>query len=366
MNPKPKTNRPATLNKDRSQRSTGSDDPSPTKAKATRRKRPSGRERTISLGANSSSAVAAAAFLHSPDAIKDVTIKLPGGAVEITNLDKVFWPENGYLKADLLRYYLEVADVIIKYLKDRPAILARYPNGMADQGFFQQNIKDAPGILKTVRLENQVGRFLNYAVYTSVASLIYLVNLGTIAQNPWHSRLSNLDRPDYVVLDLDPHGAPFHHVLKVALVIRDVLGELGLTGYPKSSGSSGIHVYVPLNRRYEYEEVARFAEQVATKVARRSPDIATVERRISARKPGQVYVDPQQNARGKSAASVYSVRAKPGATVSAPVTWAEVSDGFEIADFTIATVPKRIKEKGDIWAAMLKDRQTLPKLTGQR
>jgi bifunctional non-homologous end joining protein LigD len=248
------------------------------------------------------------------------------------------------------------------YLKGRPSILKRYPNGVSGQMFFQHNVEGAPELLKTVPVESETGRMLNYAVYTDLASLIYLVNIGTIEQHCWHSRVTNLDRPDYIVFDLDPHGSPFTNVLKVALAMRDVLKSLKLTGYPKTSGSSGIHVYVPVRARYEYEEIARFSEEVSIRVAERLPEIATVERRIAERKKDQVYVDWQQNAKGKSAASVYSVRAKPGATVSTPVTWQEISRGFEIKKFTIASVPPRLKKKGDLWKEMLKDRQSLPKL----
>ena len=228
--------------------------------------------------------------------------------------------------------------------------------------FFQHNVESAPEVLKTERLESETGRKLNYAVYTDVASLIYLVNIGTIEQHPWHSRMANLDRPDYIVFDLDPHGAPFSNVLEVALAMRDVLKDLKLTGYPKTSGSSGVHVYVPLRPRYEYEEVAEFSEQVSNRVAESLPEIATTERRIAERKKNQIYVDWQQNARGKSAASVYTVRAKPGASVSTPVTWREIAQGFEIIDFTIKTVPARMKKRGDLWKDFFKDRQSLPKL----
>jgi bifunctional non-homologous end joining protein LigD len=282
--------------------------------------------------------------------------------VEATSLDKVYYPEQGYTKGDLIGYYLEVGRYIMPYLKDRPAILKRYPNGIAGEMFFQHNVDSAAEILKTEPLESETGRKLNYAVYTDLASLIYLVNLGTIEHHPWHSRLANLTHPDYVVFDLDPHGAPFSNVLEVAIATRDVLKSLKLAAYPKTSGSSGIHIYVPLRPRYEYEEVARFSEQVARRVAESLPRIATVERRIAERKKDQVYVDWQQNARGKSAASVYSARAKSGATVSAPVTWREISRGFEIKDFTIETVPRRLKKKGDLWKNFFKERQALPKI----
>jgi bifunctional non-homologous end joining protein LigD len=228
--------------------------------------------------------------------------------------------------------------------------------------FFQHNIESAPAVLKTVELESEEGRLLNYAVYTNLASLIYLVNIGTIEQHPWHSRTGSLDQPDYIVFDLDPHGAPFEHVLRTALVMRDVLKDLKLTGYPKTSGSSGVHIYVPVRRGYDYEEVADFSEEVSRRVAERVPRIATVERRIAERKKDQVYVDWQQNARGKSAAAVYSVRAREGATVSTPVTWQEIARGFAISDFTIKTVPPRLKKKGDLWKDMFKDRRSLPRL----
>ena len=307
-------------------------------------------------------AISRAAFLRKRDLEGDLALRVGGKVLEVTSLDRPYWPDEGYTKGDLLRYYLEVGDYIMPYLKDRPSILKRYPGGISGQMFFQHNVEGAPDALKTERLESETGRMLNYGVYTDLASLIYLANIGTIEQHPWHSRTSNLDHPDYIVFDLDPHGAPFANVLQVALAMRDVLKSLKLAGYPKTSGSSGIHIYVPVRPRYEYEEIADFSEQVSMRVAERLPKIATVERRIAARKKDQVYVDWQQNAKGKSAAAIYTVRAKPGATVSTPVTWQEISRGIKISDFTIETVPPRLKKKGDLWEGMLKDRQSLPKL----
>src|SRR5262249_2302569 len=260
----------------------------------------------------------------------------------------------------------QVSRYIMKYLKDRPAILVRYPNGIGQEGFYQQNVEDKPEFVKTQKLRNQAGRILNYVIYSDLASLLYLVNLGTIAQNPWHSRITNLDEPTYIVVDLDPHTAPFSTVLKVALAVQQVLRDIGISGYPKTSGSSGLHVYIPLGRGHSYKEAAEFAENVSTRVAGLVPKIATVERRISERKRGQVYVDWQQNARGKTAASVYSVRARPGATVSTPLSWAEISYGVELSDFTIATVPARLKKIGDLWEGLLKDRQRLPRLAREQ
>jgi bifunctional non-homologous end joining protein LigD len=321
-----------------------------------------GKRRVSKSKAETDTAISRAAFLRKRSLEGDLSIKIGSHVVEVTSLDRIYWPEEGYTKADLLRYYLETGPYIMPYLKDRPSILKRYPNGINEQMFFQHNVESAPEVLKTERLESETGRMLNYAVYTDLASLIYLVNIGTIEQHPWHSRVSNIDHPDYIVFDLDPHGAPFSSVRQVALAMRDVLKKLKLTGYPKTSGSSGIHIYVPVRPRYSYEEIARFSEQVSIRVAESIPEMATVERRIAERKKDQVYVDWQQNARGKSAASIYTVRAKAGATVSTPVTWAEISRGIEISDFTIKTVPPRLKKKGDLWKEMLKDRQSLPKL----
>jgi bifunctional non-homologous end joining protein LigD len=317
--------------------------------------------RRVTEAETSGERISLASFLRRGDLEGDMTLAVGREPVEVTSLDRLYWPDEGYTKADLIKYYLEVGRAIMPHLKDRPSILKRYPNGISGQMFFQHNIESAPAVLKTVELESEQGRLLNYAVYTNLASLIYLVNIGTIEQHPWHSRTGSLDQPDYIVFDLDPNGAPFKHVLQTALVVRDVLNDLELTGYPKTSGSSGIHIYVPVRRGYDYEEIAVFSEEVSRRVAGRVPRIATVERRIAERKKDQVYVDWQQNARGKSAAAVYSVRARKGATVSTPVTWQEIARGFKISDFTIKTVPPRLKSKGDLWKGMFKDRRSLPR-----
>jgi bifunctional non-homologous end joining protein LigD len=317
---------------------------------------------------------------------KDGVILDLGGQtqVELTHLDKIYWPKEGYTKGFLLRYYLEIADFILPYLEDRPAILKRYPNGIRplpsqstkrdrgtdlrirDGGFYQQNIDPAtaPSFLKTVSLTTaESGQAVNYAVYTTLASLLYLSNLGTIAHNPWHSRLAALDCPDYIVFDLDPHEAPFENVVQLALILRDTLkSETGLTSYIKTSGSSGLHLFVPLEPgRHPYEEGARFAEKIAQLVASRNPKIATLERRLEGRQPAQVYLDWLQNARGKAVAAAYTVRAKPGATVSLPLSWQDVEQArFKLADFTIETVPALLKAKGDLWANLFQEKQVLP------
>ena len=185
------------------------------------------------------------------------------------------------------------------------------------------------------------------------------MTLGTIEQHPWHSTIKRLDKPDWIAIDLDPKSAPWENVLQVALLVKEIADEIGLQAFPKTSGSSGIHIYVPLKPANEYDKVAEFARLFATEVAQRAPKIATVERAIAKRKSTQVYVDWMQNARGKTLAAAYTVRAKPGATVSMPLTWKQVEKGVTIRDFTLTNVVELLKKKGDPWADFLKSRQSL-------
>jgi bifunctional non-homologous end joining protein LigD len=225
--------------------------------------------------------------------------------------------------------------------------------------FFQQDLASAPGFVKTVRLTNQEGRDLDYAVYTTTASLVYFANLGPIEQHPWHSTTAHLDKPDWIAIDLDPKKAPWENVLQVALVTKEVCDEVGVTAFPKTSGSSGIHIYLPLKPTNEYESVAEFSRLLASEVARRAPKIATVERTIAKRGQDQVYVDWMQNARGKSLASILTARAKPKATVSMPLTWKQIEKGVKISDFTVKNVPALLKKTGNAWSDFFASRQKL-------
>ena len=225
--------------------------------------------------------------------------------------------------------------------------------------FRSQDLESAPEFIKTARLINQEGRQLDYGVYTTIASVLHFVTLGTIEQHPWHSTIKRLDKPDWLAIDLDPKKAPWENVLQVALVVKQVADEIGLNAFPKTSGSSGIHIYVPLKPANEYDKVAEFARLFASEVAQRAPNIATVERTIAKRKTTQVYVDWMQNARGKSLAAVFTARAKPGATVSMPLTWKQIEKGVKIQDFTITNVPELLKKNGDPWADFFGSRQTL-------
>jgi len=288
----------------------------------------------------------------------DLVLKIGREQVSVTSLDRIYWPDEKLTKFDLLSYYFKVADYIMPFLQDRPAILQRYPRGIKAPMFFQQDLDSAPEFIKTARLINQEGRELDYGVYSTVGSLVHFVTLGTIEQHPWHSTTKHLDKPDWIAIDLDPKRAPWENVLQVALVVKEVADEIGLEVFPKTSGSSGIHLYVPLKPKNEYEQVAEFARLFASEVARRAPQIATVERTIAKRKSTQVYVDWMQNARGKSLASVFTARAKPKATVSMPLTWKQISKGVKIEDFTITNVPELLK-KGDPWKDFFASRQVL-------
>jgi DNA ligase D len=289
----------------------------------------------------------------------DLTLALENERVSLTSLDRVYWPDEKITKFELLRYYLQVSSYILPFLKNRPAILQRWPRGIKAPMFFQQDLESAPGFIKTVRLTNQQGRELDYAVYTTTASLLHFVNLGSIEQHPWHSTIAKLDKPDWLAIDLDPKKAPWENVLQVALIGKQVCDEIGLNAFPKTSGSSGIHIYLPLNPTNEYGKVAEFSRLLASEIARRAPKIATVERSIDKRKRDQVYVDWMQNARGKTLAAVFAARAKPGATVSMPLTWKQIEQGVKISDFTVKNVPALLKKNGDAWSTFFNQRQKL-------
>jgi bifunctional non-homologous end joining protein LigD len=304
-------------------------------------------------------AIAIEEFLALKKPKGNLILEVEGERVSVTSLDRIYWPDEKLTKFNLLYYYLKISSHIMPFLKDRPAILQRYPRGIKAPMFFQQDTESAPAYIKTVRLVNQEGREVNYSVFTTVGSLLHFVNLGTIEQHPWHSTLKHLDKPDYVMLDLDPKKAPWKNVLQVALVCKEIFDEIGLKAFPKTSGSSGIHIYVPLKPKHNFGKVAGIAEALAAEVARRAPKIATIQRSLAKRQEHQVYVDAMQNARGKTIAAPFSARAKPGATVSMPLTWKEIEKGVKISDFTIQNVPALIKKNGDSWKEFFANAQQL-------
>ncbi|MFN2493113.1 MAG: non-homologous end-joining DNA ligase [Pyrinomonadaceae bacterium] len=304
-------------------------------------------------------AISVEEFLRLKQPKGDMVVEVEGQPVSVTSLDRIYWPDQKITKFDLITYYLTIGPRIVPFLTNRPAILQRWPRGIAAPMFFQQDLESAPSFVQTVRLTNQVGRQLDYAVYTNTASLLHFVNLGTIEQHPWHSTTAKLDNPDWIAIDLDPKKAPWENVLEAALVCKAVCDEIGLNAFPKTSGSSGIHIYLPLKPTNQYERVAEFSKLLAGEVAQRAPKIATVERAIAKRKRDQVYVDWMQNARGKSLAAVFTARAKPQATVSMPLSWKQIEQGVKISDFTIKNVPALLKQNPDAWSDFFDKRQKL-------
>lgn len=295
---------------------------------------------------------------------ESVVDKNRGEGVPFTHLERVYWPEEGYTKGDLVRYYQEISRYILPYLEDRALIMRRYPSGINGQSFHQHDIhQEVPDFMRTAALEVEDGgaHTVDYVVGSNEATLLYMANLGVIEQHPWHSRVGDLEHPDWFVFDLDPsEGVEFGTICDVALTTREVLARVGLESYAKTSGSRGIHVYVPVKPAYEYEQIAELAERVATAVAREQSEVATVERSKRKRGARMIYVDHMQNARGKSVVAPYSVRPKQGATVSAPLEWKEVErKKIKTADFHIKNMPRRVESKGDLFKPMLKKAQKL-------
>jgi bifunctional non-homologous end joining protein LigD len=273
----------------------------------------------------------------------------------ITHPDKPYWPADGYTKGDLIAYYDAVSRWLLPHLKDRPLILKRFPNGIGKPAFFQHDVRTAPAFVTRAPLREEDGSLVHYALCQNRETLIWLANLGVIPQNPWLSRLPHPDRPDYAVFDLDPQeSVPFPEVCSLALFVKEVLDGLGLKAWAKTSGSRGIHIYVPLKPRYDFAQSLAFSQMIGAYVAKLKPDAFTVERSIKARPQGRIYLDCMQNSRGKSVASAYSARERPGAPVSAPLAWPELKKKFAMADFNIRTMPKRLERKGDLFADALK------------
>jgi DNA ligase D len=275
---------------------------------------------------------------------------------ELTHLDKIYWPDDQITKGDLLEYYSKIAPYILPYLKNRPLSLRRQPNGIDEPGFFQKDAGDhVPDWIKTVEIHAEsTGKMVNYFVCNDLESLLYIANLGCIEMNPWNSTVNKLDNPDYIVMDIDPSDKnTFDEVIEVALVIKDIIDQTGMIGYCKTSGSSGLHIYIPFNKKYTYDESRDFAEIMASMVTEKLPGLTTLERSLSKRKKNQIYVDYLQNRIGQTLASAYSVRPKPGATVSAPLEWDEVKPGLTPQDFNIKNIFKRLEEKGDLFKGVL-------------
>jgi bifunctional non-homologous end joining protein LigD len=281
---------------------------------------------------------------------------------EFTNLEKIFWPKEGYTKGDLIAYYQAIGKWILPYLKDRPLVLTRYPDGIAGKSFFQKDApKWAPDWIRTVTIESSEERPIRYFVCNDLQTLLFLINLGTIPLHIYASRLQSLEQPDFCILDLDPKKAPFAHVIKVAQAIHRLCDKVGLPTYVKTSGSTGLHVLIPLAGQCTFDQTRTLAEIIAQAVVREFPDIATLMRN-PAKREDKVYIDCGQNGRGKLIAAPFCVRPVEHAQVSMPLEWHEVTSKLNLQQFTIKTAVSRMKRKKDPLLDVLKKAPNLDKV----
>lgn len=294
---------------------------------------------------------------------REAVVEVDGRTLKLTNLGKVFYPKDGFTKRDVLHFYDEVSEWLIPHLKDRPLSLKRYPNGINSKFFFQKNASEHfPDWLRTEPvLEGHPPQTKHYVVADDRSSLLYLANLGCIDQNPWTSRAGSLEHPDWVLIDLDPFECPFNRVIEAAQVVHRILKRLDLNGYPKTTGGDGLHVYIPVDPVYTYEQSRQFAELIFRLAEGEAPDLFTEPRSIVSRKKGKVYFDWMQIGKGKTISAPYVVRAHDGAPVSTPLRWTELKLGLRPTDFTIQNVVDRFRKLGDIFAPVLEGGQRLEK-----
>lgn len=296
-----------------------------------------------------------------PEGRAEATVIVEGRSIHIRNLRKVFYPREGYTKRDLVNYYDAVADLLSPHLKDRPLSLKRYPNGIESAYFFQKDSagKGFPDWIRTGKVPESEGSFKNYVIGADRPTLIYLTNLGCIDQNPWMSRLDSLDYPDFVLIDLDAQECPFEMIVEAAQLVKKKLDSIGLAGYPKTTGGDGMHIYVPVEPVYTYEQTRSFAEILARLVIAEKPELFTTPRSVSRRVKGKVYFDYLQNAYVKTVAAPYVARAYPGAPVATPLEWREVKPGLRPDQFHIRNAMDRFTRTGDLFAGVLDKPQRL-------
>ncbi|MBI3490317.1 MAG: DNA polymerase domain-containing protein [Acidobacteria bacterium] len=286
-------------------------------------------------------------------------LALDGKEVRVTNLRKIFWPALGLTKGDLLQYYAAIADWLLPHLRDRAMVMKRYPHGAAGEFFFMKRAPTPrPPWIEICSIDHGSAGVIDFPMIQDRAALLWVVNLGCIDLNQWYARCDDIDRPDYVHFDLDPGaGASFDRVLETAIIVHDALEALKIPSVVKTTGSKGLHVYVPIVRGPVQKQVWTFAKALAQELAARHPALMTAEYRVVKRPRGRVLVDYNQNAWGRTLASVYSVRPRPDATVSTPITWTEVERGVRIETFTLGNVPGRVSKLGDLWKPLLGTRR---------
>ena len=309
-----------------------------------------------------------------PDGPEEVVLRFGDREVRLTNLKKLFWKNLGIRKRDLLQYYADMSPWLLPHLVDRAMVMKRYPNGAEGDFFYMKRAPDPrPEWIEICNIPHNAG-VVNFPIVQDLPSLLWLINLGCIDLNPWYARCDDTDRPDFLHFDLDPGpGADFDRVREVSLRVRDILAKLKMPTYPKTTGSKGIHVYIPIVRGPLQKEVWTFAKAIAIELENRHPEIITAEYRKVKRPYGRVLVDYNQNAWGRTLASIYSLRPTPFAGASAPVTWDEVEDGIRIEDFRFDNVRQRVAEVGDLWKPVVGKKRfdlgnvfTMPKKKSKR
>jgi bifunctional non-homologous end joining protein LigD len=286
-----------------------------------------------------------------------VTLRIGAREVRLTNVNKPFWPDLGLTKGDLLQYYADVSAVLLPHVRDRAMVMKRYPHGASGSFFFMKRAPTPrPEWIETCAIAHGSGSVIQFPMVQDLASLLWVVNLGCIDLNQWYARCDDVDRPDYVHFDLDPGSAAWDQVLESARIVHEALDTLEMPSYAKTTGSKGIHVYVPIVRGPLQKQVWTFAKALAVELASRHPKLMTSEYRVANRPTGRVLLDYNQNAWGRTLASIYSVRPTPFAGVSTPVTWKEIDDGIRIEDFRLDNVRKRFAKAGDLWKPLLQAR----------
>jgi len=297
-----------------------------------------------------------------PANLDNIEVSAGGKLVRLTNLRKPFWPELGIAKGDLLRYYAAIAPALLPHIKARAMVMKRYPHGAQGPFFFMKRTPSPhPEWLQTCSIEHDSGNIIDFPMIQDLAALLWVINLGCIDLNQWYARCDDVDRPDYLHFDLDPGpGAPFAQVLDASLLVREALDALKMPSYPKTSGSKGLHIYVPIKRGPTQKDVWTFAKALALTLAERHPAILTAQYRVAKRPRSRVLVDYNQNAWGRTLASVYSVRPTSVASVSTPVTWKEVEQGITSEQFTRDVVLARVARHGDLFAPVLEGKVKLP------
>jgi bifunctional non-homologous end joining protein LigD len=282
-------------------------------------------------------------------------VRVDGKDVQLTNLDKPFWPELGITKGDLIQYYADVAPLLLPHIKDRAMVMKRYPHGAAGEFFFMKRAPEPrPNWIRTCRIDHDSGNVIDFPIVGDLPSLLWVINLGCIDLNQWYATCDDVDRPDYLHFDLDPGSATWEQVLESARILHDALTTLKMPAYAKTTGSKGIHVYVPIARGPVQKDVWTFAKALAQELAGRHPALMTSAYKVASRPKGRVLVDYNQNAWGRTLASVYSVRPHPKACVSTPITWKEVDRGVLIEDFRLDNVRTRLKKTGDLFKPLLR------------